>query len=117
MFLDFLAAHAQYVGPGQGARTAFEDAHQLSILLKEAFSSSEDNSIATAVKKFGELRIPRMIKMQESAAESTALPALVPKWVSKLTMEEKQKRAIEYQEWVHSYPEKMHCDPDSTYWK
>ncbi|KAJ7527029.1 hypothetical protein O6H91_16G033200 [Diphasiastrum complanatum] len=111
------AAHAQYVGPGQGARTAFEDAHQLSILLKEAFSSSEDNSIATAVKKFEELRIPRMIKMQEYAAESTALPALVPEWVSKLTMEEKQKRALECQQWVHSYPEKMLCDPDSTYWK
>ena len=29
-----------FPGPGQGARIAFEDVHQLSILLHEAFSSS-----------------------------------------------------------------------------
>ena len=29
------AAHAMHSGPGQGARTSFEDAHQLMLALKE----------------------------------------------------------------------------------
>lgn len=46
------AAHGMYSGPGEGARTAFEDAHQLSMLLHEAFASpAPEAAIPDAVKK------------------------------------------------------------------
>ncbi|KAH9305610.1 hypothetical protein KI387_010014 [Taxus chinensis] len=112
------AAHAQYVGPGQGARTAFEDAHQLSLLLQLATHSSfTEESIQYAVKRFEELRIPRLKKMQQYAAYSTRLPAIQPEWVQKLTMEERIKMGEEYMKWVHAYPHKQECDPDSSYFK
>ncbi|KAH9305613.1 hypothetical protein KI387_010017, partial [Taxus chinensis] len=112
------AAHAQYVGPGQGARTAFEDAHQLSLLLQLATHSSfTEESIQHAVKRFEELRIPRLKKMQQYAAYFTRFPEFQPEWVQKLTMEERTRMTEEYTEWVHAYPHKQECDPDSTYFK
>ncbi|KAH9305612.1 hypothetical protein KI387_010016, partial [Taxus chinensis] len=94
------AAHAQYVGPGQGARTAFEDAHQLSLLLQlSSHSSFTEESIQHAVKRFEELRIPRLKKMQQYASYSTRLPEFQPEWVQKLTMEERTRMAEEYTKW------------------
>ena len=47
-----VAAHAQFVGPGQGAMSAFEDVHQLSLLLQVASGSSfSEASIQEAVKR------------------------------------------------------------------
>ncbi|XP_057840015.2 zeaxanthin epoxidase, chloroplastic isoform X1 [Cryptomeria japonica] len=112
------AAHAQYVGPGQGARTAFEDAHQLSLLLQHASHSSfTEESIRDAVKRFEEVRIPRMKKMQQFAAYSTRLPKFQPEWFQNLTMEERLRVHEEYTKWVYSYPNKQECDPDSIFFK
>lgn len=112
------AAHAQYVGPGQGARTAFEDAHQLSLLLQLASQPSfTEESIRDAVKRFEELRIPRMKKMQQYAAYSTRLPKFESEGFENLTMEERMRMGGEYMKWVHSYPHKQEGDPDSTYFK
>eukprot|EP01018_Ginkgo_biloba_P028348 Gb_34594 [translate_table: standard] len=112
------AAHAQFVGPGQGARTAFEDAHQLSVFLEMASRSSfSEESIKDAVKRFEEVRIPRMKKMQQYASHSTRIPDFQPEWVQKLTLEERQKMGREYINWVHAYPHKQQGDPDSFYFK
>jgi len=35
------AAHAMYSGPGQGARTAFEDAHQLMAALQQHWPDTQ----------------------------------------------------------------------------
>ena len=51
--LQCAAAHGMFPGPAEGARTAFEDAHQLSILLHEAFSSSTpEAALVDALKRF-----------------------------------------------------------------
>ncbi|KAI5063100.1 hypothetical protein GOP47_0021647 [Adiantum capillus-veneris] len=113
------AAHAMYVGPGQGARTAFEDAHQLALLLEEVNLGScfTKENIRTAVSKFEELRIPRMRKMQEYATHSTQQARFEPEWVQKLSPEEAQKRGLEFMQWVEAYPKNQQGDPDSTFFK
>uniref|UniRef100_A0A0D6QR73 FAD-binding domain-containing protein n=1 Tax=Araucaria cunninghamii TaxID=56994 RepID=A0A0D6QR73_ARACU len=112
------AAHAQYVGPGQGGRTAFEDAHQLSLLLEVAsLKSFLEESIEDAVKRFEAMRIPRMKKMQQYAAYSTGLSKFQPERFQKLTMEERRRMGQEYMKWVHAYPEKQEADPESFYFK
>lgn len=46
------AAHGMYPGPGMGARVAFEDAHQLALLLHEAFSSpTPATAVPAAIKR------------------------------------------------------------------
>lgn len=56
MFLNYLyifvsiAAHGLYPGPGLGARMAFEDAHELTPLLHEAFSGQI--TLADAIKRY-----------------------------------------------------------------
>lgn len=48
----YAAAHGMYPGPGQGARTAFEDAHQLSVIVQEALASSApETAISEAVTR------------------------------------------------------------------
>lgn len=112
------AAHAQYTGPGQGARTAFEDAHQLSLLLEVANASSlSTESVEEAVRRFEELRIPRMKKMQEIAAYQTMIPEFQPDWTKNLTTEERERMNQEYRKWVEAYPDKQQGDPDSFYCK
>jgi len=112
------AAHAQYTGPGQGARTAFEDAHQLSLLLEVANTSSlSTESIDEAVGRFEELRIPRMKKMQEYAAYQTMIPEFQPDWTKNLTTEERERMNQEYRKWVDAYPDKQQGDPESFYYK
>nr|ABR16090.1 unknown [Picea sitchensis] len=112
------AAHAQYTGPGQGARTAFEDAHQLSLLLEVANTSSlSTESIDEAVGRFEELRIPRMKKMQEYAAYQTMIPEFQPDWTKNLTTEERERMNQEYRKWVEAYPDKQQGDPESFYYK
>ncbi|EFJ26033.1 hypothetical protein SELMODRAFT_413436 [Selaginella moellendorffii] len=109
------AAHAMHWGPGQGARTAFEDAHQLSELLAAAIATGEERK--RAIARFEELRIPRMTRFQAFAAEGTELPEFVTEDVQTLPESERRKRRYEFQAWADSYPEKMAGDPDSTYFK
>lgn len=111
------AAHAMYPGPGEGARTSFEDAHQLSNLLQEVFASPPKTTLEDAVSRFEKIRIPRVSRIQAYAAERTYWPEYIPEWAQKLTDEEKAQRSKEYVKWVLQYPECMNGDPDSTYWK
>lgn len=111
------AAHAMHYGPGQGAMTSFEDAHQLSNLLEATFGSSNTLTVAEAVFQFEKMRIPRLNKIQNFSAEASGYKDLIPTWTTKLSEEEKMKRTMEYMKWVHAYPEKMSGDPDSDYWR
>ncbi|KAG0580227.1 hypothetical protein KC19_4G158400 [Ceratodon purpureus] len=112
------AAHGMYPGPGQGAQTAFEDAHQLSMLLPEALASSApETAISEAVTRFEQLRIQRTSRIQAYAAEKTFMPNLIPEWVRNLPLEEQRKRDQELMTWIRLYPEAIHGDPNSTYWK
>lgn len=111
------AAHAMYPGPGEGARTSFEDVHQLSNLLQEVFASPPKTTLQDAVTRFEKIRIPRVSRIQAYAAEKTNWPEYIPEWAQKLTDAEKAQRSKEYMKWVLQYPECMHGDPDSTYWK
>ncbi len=46
------AAHGMHATPGQGARTAFEDAHQLNLLLDEVFNGpNQDITMEKALKR------------------------------------------------------------------
>ncbi|XP_059072466.1 uncharacterized protein LOC131070565 isoform X2 [Cryptomeria japonica] len=112
------AAHAQFVGPGQGAMSAFEDVHQLSLLLEVASGSSfSEESIQDAVKRFEKLRIPRTKKMQEYASYSTMIPEFQPEWSQHLTAEDRLKVNEEYRKWIQAYPNKQQGDPDSIYFQ
>lgn len=104
--------------PGQGARTAFEDAHQLNLLLDEVFNGpNKDITMEKALKRFDQIRVPRLTKMQSYAAETTYFDKFTPEWVLNLPQGEREKRAYEFAVWISAYPDKMHGDPDSTYWK
>ena len=48
-FLPAPAAHAMYPGPGEGARQAFEDAHQLSLALGEALAQRGGKGLVLSV--------------------------------------------------------------------
>ncbi|CAK9878619.1 unnamed protein product [Sphagnum jensenii] len=112
------AAHGMHATPGQGARTAFEDAHQLNLLLDEVFNGpNEDITMEKALKRFDQIRVPRLTKMQSYAAETTYFDKFTPEWVLNLPQGEREKRAYEFAVWISAYPDKMHGDPDSTYWK
>ncbi|GLJ10084.1 hypothetical protein SUGI_0121710 [Cryptomeria japonica] len=112
------AAHAQYIGPGQGAMSAFEDVHQLSLLLEVASESSfSEGSIQEAVKRFEEMRIPRTKKMQQYASYCTTIPDFQPEWSQHLTAEDRLKVNEEYRKWIQAYPNKQQSDPDSIYFQ
>ncbi|CAM6017172.1 unnamed protein product [Sphagnum balticum] len=112
------AAHGMHSTPGQGARTAFEDAHQLNLLLDEVFNGpNQDITMEKALKRFDQIRVPRLTKMQSYAAETTYFDKFTPEWVLNLPQGEREKRAYEFAAWISAYPDKMHGDPDSTYWK
>ncbi len=55
--------------------------------------------------------------MQSYAAETTYFDKFTPEWVLNLPQGEREKRAYEFAVWISAYPDKMHGDPDSTYWK
>ncbi|CAI7787493.1 unnamed protein product [Closterium sp. NIES-53] len=55
------AAHAMHTGPGQGAQTAFEDAHQLSLCLADIKDVlAEPAAVAAAVREYEARRIDRV---------------------------------------------------------
>lgn len=112
------AAHGMHPGPGEGARTTFEDAHQLSILLHNVFSTSDWNDkLHKALAQFEEVRIPRLRRIQAYAAELTGFRELIPDWVLELPLEEKLRRSLEFSEWTQTYPKNITGDAASTYWK
>ncbi|XP_024542202.1 uncharacterized protein LOC9656546 [Selaginella moellendorffii] len=111
------AAHAMHWGPGQGARTAFEDAHQLCELLSPALAAGSPEDLKRAVIRYEELRIPRMTRIQNFAAETTSIADFMPAWVTELTPGDLWGRWKEFQQWAASYPLNITGDPDSTYFK
>eukprot|EP00897_Mesotaenium_endlicherianum_P007701 jgi/Mesen1/695/ME000109S_10908 len=115
------AAHAMYPGPGEGARTAFEDAHQLMLALQEVAlpSSLEPDAIAAAVHRYEQQRVVRCMRMQGFAAESAGLPqaeTMSPE-VRALSPTEARLRGREFRMWVTSYPRNPLGDPALKYWK
>eukprot|EP00271_Cylindrocystis_brebissonii_P015450 TRINITY_DN38349_c0_g1_i1.p1 TRINITY_DN38349_c0_g1~~TRINITY_DN38349_c0_g1_i1.p1 ORF type:complete len:510 (-),score=86.56 TRINITY_DN38349_c0_g1_i1:1182-2504(-) len=114
------AAHAMYPGPGEGARQAFEDAHQLTEAIEMlAMPSLEPAAIAAAVTRFEERRVIRCTRLQRFACEATALPKeirLSPE-IANLSEAEVYERFMEYLKWVVAYPDKWSGDPDSKWWK
>lgn len=112
------AAHGMYPGPGMGARVAFEDAHQLALLLHEAFSSpTPATAVPAAIKRYEHLRIPRCTALQGFAAELTTWPAMIPELLQSLSPEQKAQRVEEFFRWINKYPAAMAGDPDSSFWK
>ncbi|CAI5457572.1 unnamed protein product [Closterium sp. Yama58-4] len=62
------AAHAMHPGPGQGAHTAFEDAHQLSLCLAEIKDKlTEPAAVAAVVREYEARRIDRCVKVHAYA--------------------------------------------------
>lgn len=107
------AAHALHPGPGLGARSAFEDAHQLTLAVEQHWPD-----VDAALQQYQEVRLPRMKLISDASAEMCGLPrirdALRPPGLS---AEDRLVRGREFTAWVNQYPRNMAGDPDSTYWK
>eukprot|EP00271_Cylindrocystis_brebissonii_P000924 TRINITY_DN1112_c0_g1_i1.p1 TRINITY_DN1112_c0_g1~~TRINITY_DN1112_c0_g1_i1.p1 ORF type:complete len:506 (-),score=67.46 TRINITY_DN1112_c0_g1_i1:865-2382(-) len=114
------AAHPMFPGPGEGARQAFEDAHQLLEELKAiALPALEPANIAAALSRFEERRVARCNKIQRFAAEGSGLPnheKFTPE-LENLSEAESFQRQVEFRKWVNAYPEKWNGDPESKFWK
>lgn len=107
------AAHAMHSGPGQGARTAFEDAHQLMLCIKEL-----PGDYKAAVKEYQARRIERTTKVQAFALEHCGLEELRSNSaVMGLTPAERLARFQEFMHWMDMYPDNASGDPESKYWK
>ncbi len=64
------AAHGMHSTPGQGARTAFEDAHQLNLLLDEVFNApKEDITMEKALKRCLSNPLDYLLRMNLSIAQ------------------------------------------------
>jgi 2-polyprenyl-6-methoxyphenol hydroxylase-like FAD-dependent oxidoreductase len=75
------AAHAMYSGPGQGARTAFEDAHQMFLAIKQhwpnpAAIAAQYEVRVCAARCFAMVWRPKVTH----AAEAQSLHVLVIAW-------------------------------------
>ncbi|CAI5460200.1 unnamed protein product [Closterium sp. Yama58-4] len=111
------AAHAMHTGPGQGAQTAFEDAHQLSLCLADVKDMlAEPVAVAAAVREYEARRIDRCVKIHAYATGMLEFGE-EGKLVKALSPPERIQRLREFQNWVHAYPDKIKGDPESTYFK
>ncbi|CAI7900015.1 unnamed protein product [Closterium sp. NIES-53] len=111
------AAHAMHTGPGQGAQTAFEDAHQLSLCLADIKDVlTEPAAVAAAVREYEARRIDRCVRVHAYATATHGFGE-EGKLVKALSPSEKMKRFMEFRNWVHAYPDKIKGDPESTYFK
>ncbi|WIA28788.1 hypothetical protein OEZ86_011320 [Tetradesmus obliquus] len=112
------AAHAMYSGPGQGARTAFEDAHQMFLAIKQHWPNP-----AAIAAQYEEARVHRASIIQNYAAGMANLAGLssdINAFWQQLhpdtpDADGRTERFREFQLWLNSYPEKMHGLPGSKY--
>lgn len=111
------AAHGMYSALGMGARTAFEDAHQLTLFLEEAFQAQDPSTaISEAVSRFEEVRVERIKRIHTYATELTDRPQFMPNWTLNLTQKERVVRLNEFLLWTCQYPENPSYDPQSKNW-
>ncbi|KAG2490583.1 hypothetical protein HYH03_010977 [Edaphochlamys debaryana] len=107
------SAHAMYPGPGQGARSAFEDAHQLALALEALWPD-----VPAALERYQEARIVRANRVLNFAAEGAGLPSVyLPLRPKHSSNAEKWERFTEFGKWLNQYPANMHGDPQSKWWK
>ncbi|KAG2450909.1 hypothetical protein HYH02_004741 [Chlamydomonas schloesseri] len=107
------SAHGMHPGPGQGARTAFEDAHQLTLALAALWPD-----VPAAVERYMEARVVRANRIQAFASEHCGLEsvrrAAAPPG---LTPAELWERSFEFRTWFDQYPRNPHGDPETKWWK
>eukprot|EP00879_Flechtneria_rotunda_P016255 GHRR01017007.1.p1 GENE.GHRR01017007.1~~GHRR01017007.1.p1 ORF type:complete len:385 (+),score=114.10 GHRR01017007.1:670-1824(+) len=110
------AAHAMYTGPGQGARMAFEDAHQMMLALEQQWPN-----VAAVAQQYEEARIHRATTVQNCAACMCHLKGLAQQmdgfWstLDDGSNDGKMARLREFGNWLNSYPSSMHGLPGSRY--
>ncbi|CAI5535734.1 unnamed protein product [Closterium sp. Naga37s-1] len=111
------AAHAMHPELGQGAQTAFEDAHQLSLCLAEIKDVlAEPAAVAAAVREYEDWRIDRCVRIHAYATAAHGFGEEA-RLVRELSPPEKSKLFMEFQKWILAYPDKIKGDPESTYFK
>ncbi|CAI7923755.1 unnamed protein product [Closterium sp. NIES-53] len=111
------AAHAMHPELGQGAQTAFEDAHQLSLCLADIKDGlAEPAAVAAAVREYEDRRIDRCVRIHAYATAAHGFGEEA-KLVKDLSPPEKRKLFMEFQKWILAYPDKIKGDPESTYFK
>ncbi|PNH10702.1 Zeaxanthin epoxidase, chloroplastic, partial [Tetrabaena socialis] len=107
------AAHAMHPGPGQGARSAFEDAHQLTLALEALWPD-----VPAALERYQQARIARATRVQGVSAEGCGLrtirEAVCPPGLSPT---EALERMRAFSAWFNQYPHNMAGDPESKWWK
>ncbi|PNW86790.1 hypothetical protein CHLRE_02g095750v5 [Chlamydomonas reinhardtii] len=107
------SAHGMHPGPGQGARSAFEDAHQLVLALEALWPD-----VPAAVERYQQARVVRANRVLAFASESCGLAAVRQAAAPPgLTPAELWERSFEFRAWFDQYPRNMHGDPDAKYWK
>ncbi|KXZ51918.1 hypothetical protein GPECTOR_11g45 [Gonium pectorale] len=107
------SAHAMHPGPGQGARSAFEDAHQL-VLAVEALWPD----VPSALERYQRARIVRATRVQLLSAEYSGLEAVrEAARPAGLSQPQLMERRMEFRDWFDQYPANMDGDPESTWWK
>ncbi|CAI5511154.1 unnamed protein product [Closterium sp. Naga37s-1] len=113
------AAHAMDPGPGQGALTGFEDAHQLSLCLGEAGDPdllTKPAAVAAAVREFEARRIARCVKVHRHATGLIGYGEEGREFKSR-SVEHQMKASMELTRWMYSYPDKIDGDPESNFFK
>lgn len=106
------AAHAMHPGPGQGARSAFEDAHALAEALGRCWPD-----VGAAGREYQEARVVRAARIQSFAAEGCGVPAI--RDLSRpagLTPEERIQRWGKFTALASSYPAHTKGDPSNRWW-
>ncbi|KAG2497363.1 hypothetical protein HYH03_004522 [Edaphochlamys debaryana] len=107
------SAHGMHPGPGQGARSAFEDAHQLTLALGALWPH-----VPRALERYQEARVLRATRVQTLAAEMAGRrdvrEAARPPG---LTGAQHAERWREFRTWFDKYPQLMDGDPSTTWWK
>ncbi|KXZ51920.1 hypothetical protein GPECTOR_11g47 [Gonium pectorale] len=107
------SAHAMHPGPGQGARSAFEDAHQLVLALEALWPD-----VPAALERYQRARIVRANIVQRYSAEQAGLaPIRNAARPVGLSPEELMSRMMEFRTWFDQYPANMEGDPNTKWWK
>ncbi|GAQ86030.1 zeaxanthin epoxidase [Klebsormidium nitens] len=114
------AAHAMHPGPGEGARQAFEDAHQLCLaLVAQGPRALERGAVRRALQRYELLRKHRCETVQAMALEGSGLPPeeTVPPEIRGFTREQRVDRFMEFASWLRTYPNNPVGDPNSRFFK
>ncbi|CAI5499057.1 unnamed protein product [Closterium sp. Naga37s-1] len=112
------AAHAMDPGPGQGALTGFEDAHQLSLCLGDSGDPDlfTKPAAVAAVREFEARRIRRCVKVHRHATGLIGYGEEGMEFKKRSVMDQ-MKATMEFTRWMYAYPDKIDGDPDSTFFQ